>query len=125
MPLGQFMHASKPPPAYVPAAHVTEVAPSGHASPWGHGGGSIAPAAEQRLPAGHVAHAVWSPPQTQRTVAPVVRPWSMHVSKMAASTASPESMSHTKRLVETPSASTVTDGVHVVGFALSWPSCAK
>jgi hypothetical protein len=49
----------------------------------------------------------------------------MHVSKMAASTASPESMSHTKRLVETPSASTVTDGVHVVGFALSWPSCAK
>ena len=60
VPLGQFMHASKPPPAYVPAAHVSEVAPSGHASPWGHGGGSIAPVAAQRLPAGHAAHAVWS-----------------------------------------------------------------
>ena len=49
----------------------------------------------------------------------------MHVSKMAASTASPASTSHTKTLVMAPWASTVTDGVHVVAISLGWPSCAK
>jgi hypothetical protein len=49
----------------------------------------------------------------------------MHVSKMAASIAFPASTSHTKTLVMSPSASTVTDGVHVVGLELGWPSCAK